>query len=154
MWSEFFPDANILNRGIGSDTSEGVLNRFNEVISHEPKKIFLMIGCNDIGKNIPQEEIINNVETIWKEADCKLPECEFYLQSLLPSNLDKDKVFSLNYAYRNLSEKYDNCTYIDLHSLFLNSNGDVRKVFFGMDAVHLNGAGYTVWINEISELVY
>lgn len=89
-----------------------------------------------------------------KEADCKLPECEFYLQSLLPSNLDKDKVFSLNYAYRNLSEKYDNCTYVDLHSLFLNSNGDVRKECFGMDAVHLNGEGYTVWINEISELVY
>ena len=31
-WAEFFPDKRIINRGVGGDTTEGVLNRLDEII--------------------------------------------------------------------------------------------------------------------------
>ncbi len=33
-FGEFFSDKRVPNRGIGNDTSEGVLNRLDEVVSH------------------------------------------------------------------------------------------------------------------------
>jgi len=39
-WRELFPDVKILNRGISGDTSEGVLNRLDEVIGRHPKTCF------------------------------------------------------------------------------------------------------------------
>jgi lysophospholipase L1-like esterase len=35
------------------DTSEGVLNRLDEVIGRHPKIVFLMIGGNDLQMGVP-----------------------------------------------------------------------------------------------------
>lgn len=49
-WHELFHNSHydILNRGIGSDTISGVINRINTIINLKPSKVFLMIGINDI----------------------------------------------------------------------------------------------------------
>ena len=47
-WSEWFNNKRIINRGISGDRTDGVLYRLDEVISSKPKKIFLLIGVNDI----------------------------------------------------------------------------------------------------------
>src|SRR5262245_42569936 len=47
-WRELFPGVSILNRGIGGDTSAGVLKRLDEVIARHPKIVFLMVGVNDL----------------------------------------------------------------------------------------------------------
>ena len=154
MWSEFFPDKNILNRGIASDTSAGVFHRLYEVESHIPEKIFLMIGCNDIARDIPLDEIIDNVEQIIIKMGQELPECVLFIQSILPSPLDKQTVESLNAAYKKMAEQYENCVYIDLYPLFLNEDGNQNTFLFSSDYVHLNGEGYKKWIEIISGFVY
>ena len=55
-WSELFSRQDILNRGISGDTSTGVLDRLDEVVRHQPKKIFLLIGINDIARDISPEQ--------------------------------------------------------------------------------------------------
>src|SRR3712207_850541 len=39
-WSEFFPNKRIKNRGIAGDTTDGILNRIDEVIQSKPEKLF------------------------------------------------------------------------------------------------------------------
>lgn len=39
-FEEFFPGIFLLNRGIGSDTSKGVLNRISEVIGRNQGRFF------------------------------------------------------------------------------------------------------------------
>lgn len=55
-WNEFFPSARILNRGIGRDTTAGVLSRFDTYLAGHPRKLFLMIGINDLreGSSVPE----------------------------------------------------------------------------------------------------
>ena len=48
-WRELFPDVKILNRGISGDTSEGVLNRLDEVIGRHPK----IVGSHDWSQRPP-----------------------------------------------------------------------------------------------------
>jgi len=47
-WEQLFHSLNVKNRGIGADTTQGVLHRLQEITNAKPKKIFLMIGINDL----------------------------------------------------------------------------------------------------------
>jgi hypothetical protein len=47
LWSEYFPNVKMLNRGLASDTTLGAFGRLDEVINRGPKTVFLMIGINN-----------------------------------------------------------------------------------------------------------
>src|SRR5438105_5617872 len=49
-WRELTGCADLVNRGIGGDTTSGVLARLDEVLKLKPRAIFLMIGVNDISR--------------------------------------------------------------------------------------------------------
>ncbi|HKM18502.1 MAG TPA: GDSL-type esterase/lipase family protein, partial [Aliarcobacter sp.] len=48
-WYELLQNSEVQNRGIGGDTTNGVLDRLN-TINKSIKKAFIMIGINDIGR--------------------------------------------------------------------------------------------------------
>ena len=58
-WNELF-NMNIINRGIGSDTTEGFLSRMENIYAINPKKVFIMGGINDIFKGIEVNQIFSN----------------------------------------------------------------------------------------------
>src|SRR5687768_11746755 len=55
-WSELLQMENVRNRGISSDITFGVIERLDEVTSGNPKKVFVLIGINDISRNIPDSQ--------------------------------------------------------------------------------------------------
>mgnify|MGYP000061554644 CR=1 FL=1 len=59
-WTEVWQDIHVKNRGISGDNTFGVLARLDEVVSSKPSKIFIMIGINDISKNI---ELVLHINT-------------------------------------------------------------------------------------------
>jgi lysophospholipase L1-like esterase len=63
-WAELFPRAKILNLGLGSDTSAGLLNRLRDVIDRKPRIVFLMIGVNDFLMDIPVELVATHIQFI------------------------------------------------------------------------------------------
>lgn len=153
-YCEFYPETNVLNRGIGSDTSEGVLNRLEEIESHDPRAIFLMIGINDLGYGIPEDTTVKNVEDIIRRLNETLPECTVYLESVLPAaGVKLEGVEELNREYKVTADTYDNCTYVDLYPLFINENDTVREEYISGDGVHLNGAGYQAIIKALDSIV-
>jgi hypothetical protein len=53
--ARIFPDIKVVNRGIGGDTTRGVLYRLNaDVLALKPAAVVLLIGINDIGLNANQ----------------------------------------------------------------------------------------------------
>src|SRR5271165_596600 len=52
-WRELTGCLYLVNRGIGGDTSGGVLARLDEIIALKPRAVFLMIGVNDISLGVP-----------------------------------------------------------------------------------------------------
>jgi lysophospholipase L1-like esterase len=48
-WHELFGKSNFKNRCISGDIINGVINRLEEIVESKPKKVFLMIGTNDLG---------------------------------------------------------------------------------------------------------
>lgn len=151
-WSEFFPNQRIKNRGIAGDTTDGILNRIDEVIQSKPQKLFLLIGINDLnqGKNVTH--IVNYYKLILKNFKEKTPQTRVYVQSILPIN-ENNSVFSnkvKNHSIVELNEKIKSLAdefsfkYIELFTAFLDSNSELDKSYTN-DGVHLNGEGYLVW---------
>ncbi|MBL6649681.1 MAG: GDSL family lipase [Flavobacteriaceae bacterium] len=157
-WSERLNIPNIKNRGIGGDTTDGVLARLDEIIYFKPKAVFLLIGINDLW-NKPQTEssikkIGNNVHKIANNIYEKSPESNIYVQTVIPvkKEIYKDQIISLNKIIKNNATKSKVYTVIDLYSLFVNDSGLIINELT-YDGVHLNEKGYDRWVKFIKPIV-
>ena len=106
LWSEFFPGRTVINRGIGSDVSEGVLNRLDSVVDHRPDIVFLMIGVNDLGKGIPEAETVGNVRKIVSSLSASLSDATMVIQSVLPAKgIAEDAILRFNEDYKQIASE-------------------------------------------------
>jgi lysophospholipase L1-like esterase len=153
-WRELFGNrGNIINRGIGGDTSAGVLKRAASIGALKPLAVFLMIGTNDpqaLGYS-PDDTLGNYrgiIQTILKES----PQTTIYLQSLLPSRTPKFNKWSarVNQGIRRLADGRSTI-YLDLRASFLDDG--VLASYFTQDGIHLNGTGYLNWKTLIEPVV-
>lgn len=162
-WTVMFPDVNAINRGISGDVSDGILNRLQEITSSQPKKVFLMIGTNDLARGKSVEYIVKNTTLIITQIKSASPETRIYLQSVLPYNPTVGKKFSghkskqqkvlvLNKLLKKLARK-NKITLINTHRKFRNAKGLLIKEFT-YDGLHLNPQGYTHWTKVLHKYVH
>ncbi len=156
-WAEMFENSRVLNRGIASDTTSGVLSRMSQIVDLAPDKLFIMIGINDLNYNIAETNIHSNFGKIFDEIDKRLPSTKVFLQSVLPVNENwiRKKVNAdippLN-QFLQLQAKERKYRYIDLHALFVDSSAYLDTQYSN-DGIHLLGAGYQLWVRQVEELV-
>ena len=150
-WQEFFPDKVVLNRGIDSDVTEGVLNRLDVIEVANPRQIYLMIGINDIRQKIPMDVTVTNYKQIIEKLTQALPDTELFIQSVLPiganTGMSNEDVMALNEELVRLADA-GSLTYIDLYSLLADDQNFLPQKY-SVDGVHLTGDGYRIWLNAI-----
>ena len=156
-WGDKLKIANVKNRGISGDVTDGVLVRLGELIKYKPKSIFIMIGVNDLfnlyyRKEIPSPEyVINNLLKITTQLHEKLPNTKIYLQTLLPTARDFINQ-SINVVNASIKVHQSNGTYtlIDLNPHFTADNGLIKSSLT-YDGTHLNIQGYLLWSELITK---
>lgn len=155
QWNELLDNPDILNRGISSDTTSGALNRLTEITKLKPRKIFIMLGVNDIDKGLSTEKIIKNYSKLLQNIKTDSPNTLIYVESVLPINKDiyktrtKEKqIIDLNTSLKNLC-KNSNIQYIDLYPLFTLPNQNKLYKEYTIGGLHVNGKGYKVWRDAI-----
>jgi lysophospholipase L1-like esterase len=152
-WNELLQLPQARNRGISGDITFGVLQRLDEVIQGHPSKVFILIGINDIGRNIPDDVILGNYEKIISRIQAGSPRTKIFFQTLMPVNntftqhpthYNKDEhIAAVNDGLKKLGTQ-KHITIIDLHPHFLDSDNRLDKKYT-MDGLHLNAEGYKVW---------
>lgn len=70
-WYELLKNNEVQNRGIGGDTTNGVLDRL-DTINKSIKKAFIMIGINDIAGYKEVDEIYNNYTKILENLEKRI----------------------------------------------------------------------------------
>jgi lysophospholipase L1-like esterase len=150
-WNELFNSPHVVNRGISGDSTECFLNRLENILKLEPKKVFIMGGINDIISGKDVNTIFNNYKLILN----KLLEnnIEPIIQSTLYTTTDgwNKNVTILNKLLSDYA-KENNINYIDLNSKLSKNNTLISDYTVG-DGLHLNYKGYIVWKNEIRNLI-
>ena len=148
--SVFFTQNKFVNRGISSQTTSQIQERFqNDVIDLEPKYVIILAGINDIAENngpISIEEIMNNIVSMVEKALknnievvlCSiLPASDFYWN---PKIKPIEKIKQLNV----LIEAYcliEKIKFVDYYTPMVDENFGLDKKFTD-DGVHPNLNGY------------
>lgn len=164
-WKEFLADSTVINRGIAGDNTFGVLDRLEDVIVRQPKKLFVEIGINDISQNIPITIILKNIFAIVAEVQAKSPGTNIYVHSILATNDNvKNKypevyhknaeVKAVDQELQRNAKKKKNFTYIDLNTQVIDKYGQLDPKYAAPDGLHLNNAGYAVWVKLLKEKKY
>ena len=148
-WSDLLRDGRVVNRGIAGDMTGGMLLRLDEITKHQPAKIFLLIGINDLSVH-SKETILDNYEKIVDNIRTNAPKTKLYIQSLLPVNnevrstgKDNQDILFLNDKIKGIASKY-NLDYVNLHSLFIDETGKLKSRLT-QDGIHLDAEGYQIW---------
>jgi lysophospholipase L1-like esterase len=159
-WPKLFPGSPVVNRGIGGDTTLGLLHRLDEVIALKPAKIFLMIGTNDLCYGRPIPRIVANYDRILERFREELPDTQVYIQNVLPFNDNlfpsrglrkNNEIAKLNEEIFRLATEY-RYLYLDVASAFTGPDGRLPAKYTS-DGLHLSDAGYLVWREQIRDLV-
>lgn len=159
-WSEKLGVANIRNRGISGDNATGVYDRLDEILKGKPKKIFLMIGINDVSHHLPTDTIVNHISLIIEKIRLSSPKTRLYLQSILPINESfghytrltgkSAQVIEINEKLKALARNWK-ITYINLFPLFTQPGTDTLRANLTGDGLHITEEGYEIWRRELKK---
>jgi lysophospholipase L1-like esterase len=160
-WAQLFNNPHARNRGISGDLTFGVLERMDEIIAGQPKKVFILIGINDMSRNVPDSIITRNHKKMIARIRTGSPKTQIYFCTLLPVNASfgkfpnhygKDQhILAINEAIKKLKAK--NVNIIDLYPSFLDSEGHL-KAEYCIDGLHPNELGYQVWVKVFEKGKY
>ncbi len=150
-----------LNQGISGETSAGLLKRLYLFDNTKPEAIFVLIGINDLIRQIPEETVLANQREIVRYLKWAHPTVQIVVQSILPHAADgaiwegRERLLALsNHRIRALNQQLakmaadEGVFYLDLHPLFVDNEGNLRSDLT-TDGLHLSPQGYWVWRSAI-----
>jgi len=153
-WVKLTGDSTIVNRGIGADVTFGLRTRLDDVTRRKPSRLFILIGINDISKDIPDAVIAAEYRMLIDSVRAQSPQTKIFVQSILPLNptvknfpqhYDKQpRVVAVNRLLRRMARETQ-ATYIDLWPIFVDRENHLDANLTG-DGLHLNQQGYERWV--------
>ena len=147
----------IVNRGNSGTYSTEQSNNLESYIAGKPKKVFMMIGTNDIatsgGLNFSGEQVLQYVKSIVERIHQRSPETKVYLYSIL-NNKTGNRVEATWLHTNKIVKEYveaqntDWLKYIDLYDKL---TGVAQGGVWSYDNLHLTAAAYQVWCETICQ---
>ncbi|KEI11935.1 acetylhydrolase [Clostridium novyi B str. ATCC 27606] len=121
----------------------------------KPKRIFILLGNNDISNNI--EMNMSNYIKLLNKIKAKLPDAKIYIQGILPVTekamkkdkcLKKENINKFNEALKNTCQK-ENVNFIDLTSIVENAD----KSIYEPDGIHFKEPFYKLWLDYLKNIL-
>lgn len=146
LWDQWLPELPGLNRGIGGNTTQDILDRLDSAINR-PVAVSLLVGTNDLhGKKSLRDPrgIVARAERIVTEVRDRAPEATVLINSITPRTvLFAERIRAMNVQYREIAAR-TGATFVDLWPVFADANGALREEFT-RDNLHLKPRGYEAW---------
>ncbi|MDF1859008.1 MAG: GDSL-type esterase/lipase family protein [Verrucomicrobiales bacterium] len=144
-----FEGMKLANRGIGGDTTRGMLIRLEEdVLALNPSAIVLLLGTNDIEVDIAPDAIGRNFEKIIAAIKKHSTEVPIVLCRMFPSSPEKNRpaetIQKVNALYEATVKNDPQVTVLDTWALYAEKDGNCDAKWF-RDKLHLNPEGYARW---------
>jgi lysophospholipase L1-like esterase len=138
------------------------LKRLDDITRRKPSKLFILIGINDLSKDIPPAVIAANYQQIIRRVKQESPATRIYVQSILPLNTTVQNfppryhkqaaVQETNRLIRSLAAS-EKVTYINLVPLLSDAQQRLKAEYTG-DGLHLKTAGYRQWADYLKKQGY
>ncbi len=155
------PERSWLNQGISGEVSSGLLKRLDLIDQTEPETVLVMVGINDLIRDVSSQTLLANYQLILEELVEHHPKAQLVVQSVLPhageaatwegaarlQEIPNAEIRDINDDLKAIALKHD-AQYLDLYSLFSDGEGNLRSELT-TDGLHLNTSGYLVWATAL-----
>ena len=143
----------IVNRGIrGYQTGLLLDNLDAHLYGDAVDQIVLLIGTNDIEKDVSMNDALDNLERVIQSIAREYPLSQIKLLSILPVNKGKEykqtvyirtneKIREWNQAYEALASAYMQVDFVPVYDSLTDSEGQLQSAYT-TDGLHLSVAGY------------
>ena len=155
----------IVNRGIrGYQTGLLLDNLDSHLYGDTVDQIVLLIGTNDIGKDIPMSQALTNLESVIQTISRDYPLSQIKLVSILPVNEGEDfkqtvyirtneKIKAWNQAYQDLASAYMQVEFVPVFENLLDQKGQLKSDFT-TDGLHLSVSGYHILSEALKDYIF
>ena len=155
----------IVNRGVrGYQTGLLLENLDAHLYGDAVDQIVLLIGTNDIGKDVPMNEALDNLERVIQSIAREYPLSQIKLLSILPVNEGEkykqtvyirtnEKIREWNQAYEALVSAYMQVDFVPIYDSLTDSEGQLKKDYT-TDGLHLSVAGYQALSEALKEYLF
>lgn len=154
-WERRFPGHEVFNYGIEGETVEGLLSRLLNVLekAENPDFVFIMTGINNMAMG--DRDFPGDYSKIIGRIKEKSPSSKIFVHGLLPvlvPFIPNDKIREMNVELKRMADE-EKVFYLDVHAVFLDSSGALKKSYLLDDGVHLSEDGYRTWSAEIEKIL-
>ena len=158
----------VLNRGVGGDTSGGLLSRFYpDVVRYQPEMVVILCGTNDLWWDLDINLILANIFAMTSQAQYRnivpivgLP-LPLHMESIRHQNM-MAPIAGWDKCLHKLSELVDvlalaakgnDIACLDFYHPFLDKNENVQGKYFLEDGLHPNKQGHRLMAEKMVELL-
>jgi len=148
----------VRNRGIGADTTDGLLRRLDEILASRPRAVIVHVGTNDLSNDVPVPRIVANHERMIERIGQIRPKPAVLLVSVLPTNRSlrdsalearkRRSIPKVNAELARLASRHESVDFLDLTDAFSNADGEL-KAQLTHDGLHLKPEGYALYCRKL-----
>ncbi len=148
-----FPATRIIRRGFGgSEIRDATRLAARIVLPYRPRLIVMYAGDNDLAAGRTAQQVRDDFAAFVSRVRSNLPEVRIDWITIKPSPA-RANLLEATRAANGLVARYaksqSGVRVIDVFTPMLDADGQPRAGLFGEDGLHMNRAGYRVWIETI-----
>lgn len=150
----------VIKRGFGGSKIRDAAVYSNRIVTnYKPKIVVVFSGTNDLAGNELDKSpanILNGFATFVTKVRQDLPDVQIYNISITPTPARFNKLAEVketNVLIKNYCESDEKLFFFDLADQFLTTDGQPRDDLFIKDGLHLNDAGYKIWVDKMKPVL-
>ena len=163
--NKYYEDMPVIKSGFAGYTTADILKKLDKLVyQYNPSKVFILIGTNDLGKEISNDTIVSNIKKIISGIKENRPYTKIYLQSIYPvndsgvdevnnytgdGNRNNEEIIKINNSLKELAKDND-IVYIDIYSKLVDDN-NLLDIKYTYDGLHISSEGYELITNVLKE---
>jgi lysophospholipase L1-like esterase len=161
MWKldKSFPEMHATNVGFGGSKIADC-TRFAPrlILPWKPARIVFYAGSNDLAAERTPQQVVADFREFEELIHTSLPECQIVFLAINP-NTARWKLWEQMQEANRLISTFCKTTgesrlrFIDVGRIFLGADGLPRPELFLDDKLHLNEAGYAVWVEKLGPML-
>lgn len=146
QWSEWFSDRAAVNRGVGGDTTRGLLDRLDPSL-RSAATIVVLIGTNDLSMGRSVHAVADGIALVVDRVVAIAPRAHVILHPIFPRQARfAAEIRWVNAKLPRLTRGSANV--VDFWAVFADARGALREDLT-FDGLHLNGKGYETWASAL-----
>jgi lysophospholipase L1-like esterase len=159
LWdtAKWFPKLPTINRGFGgSQICDSTHFADVLVVKHRPRMIVFYAGDNDVASGKSAEQVHVDFLAFVAKVRESLPETPIVFVAIKPSIARwklRDVMREANRLIAADCDADDTLEFVDVWPAMLGADGQPRKDIFREDGLHMNDAGYQLWVNLLEPIV-